>query len=69
MRKKVRPEDRPRVLIFVDILGFAALTKEYRVRVQDFRRGETSGSSTTELSNRVNRFNTVLDQSIFNQTS
>lgn len=63
MKKKARSEDRPRVLIFADILGFAALTKEFRVRVQDLRHG----SSTTELSDRANRFNTVLDQCIFNQ--
>jgi hypothetical protein len=62
-----RSEDQPRVLVFADILGFAALTKKYRIRVQDFQRGRFSGSSTTELSNQVNRFYTVLDQSIFNQ--
>src|SRR5947209_3165302 len=68
MKKKARTEDRPRVLVFVDILGIAALTNECRVRVQDFRRGKSSRSATTELSNRVNRFDTVLSQSIFNQT-
>jgi hypothetical protein len=62
-----RAEDKPRTLIFVDILGFAAITNTYRVRVQDWRDDVSgfSGSSTTEMPNRINRFSRVLDQCAF----
>jgi hypothetical protein len=65
-----RREDQPKTLIFVDILGFKAITNQYQVRVQDFRSddGRFSGSSTTEMSNRINRFNTVLDKCVFDET-
>jgi hypothetical protein len=47
----------------VDILGFEAITKLHQVRVQDFGPDEhgISGSSTTEMPNRINRFNNILD--------
>jgi|SRR5579872_271302 len=67
--KIARAEDQPQTLIFVDILGFAAITEHYRVRVRDTH-DESSGfsrSSTTEMSNRLNRFNTVLDKCVFDQ--
>ena len=59
MRPASRPEDTPKTLIFVDILGFEAITKLHKVRVQDFGPDEHgfSGSSTTEMPNRINRFN------------
>ena len=65
-----RHEDEPRALIFVDILGFEAITNVYQVRVQDFGPNEHgfTGSSTTEMSNRINRFNTVLDRCVFEET-
>jgi hypothetical protein len=59
-------EDQPRSLIYVDILGFAATTNQYKVRVRNFRDEESgfSGASTTEMQGRINRFNTVLDQCV-----
>ncbi len=49
-----RIEDEPRILVFVDILGFEAITREIRVRVEDYPRDEHgfSGSGTTELQGR-----------------
>ena len=70
MTPRNRPEDEERVLIFVDVLGFAELTKQYKVRVRDFGPDEHgfTGSSTTEMANRINRFNNVLEQCAFNET-
>jgi hypothetical protein len=54
----------------VDILGFTQLTEEFELRVRDSGPNEFgfTGSSTTEMSNRINRFNTVLDQCVFEET-
>jgi hypothetical protein len=64
-------EDQPRSLIYVDILGFAATTNQYKVRVRHFRDEESgfSGASTTEMQGRINRFNTVLDQCVFEESN
>jgi len=69
-KKTARPEDEPKTLVLVDILGFEAITNLHQVRVQDFRRDKRgfSGSSTTEMSNRINRFNNVLDRCVFEET-
>lgn len=64
-----RPEDEPHVLVFVDILGFEAITREIRVRVEDYpldERGFT-GSGTTELQGRFARFSNVLDRHVFDE--
>jgi hypothetical protein len=63
------PEDRPKTLIFVDVLGFKAITNEYQVRVRHFHDKATGflGTSTTEMQGRINRFNTVLDQCVLNE--
>jgi hypothetical protein len=70
MKGVARPEDQPRTLIFVDILGFAAITNLHRVRVQSYGPDEHGfrGSSTTEMSDRINRFNNVLDRCVFGET-
>jgi hypothetical protein len=70
MEKTVRLEDQPRTLIFVDILGFGAITNEYQVRVRHSRDESSgfSGSSTTEMQGQINRFNNVLDKCIFDET-
>jgi len=63
-------EDEPRVLLFVDILGFEAITREIRVRVEDYppdERGFT-GSGTTELQGRFVRFSNVLDRHVFEES-
>jgi hypothetical protein len=54
----------PKTLIFVDTLGFEAMTELHHIRVQDFGPDEhrVSGSSTTEMPNRINRFNHVLGE-------
>src|SRR5258706_8111166 len=69
-KKTATPEDEPKTLIFVDMLGFAAITKEYQVRVQEFRDESSgfAGASTTEMQNRLNRFDTVLRMCLFEET-
>jgi hypothetical protein len=61
-----RPEDEARILLFVDILGFAEITKYYRYRVQDSRDEGThrSYSRTTEIQRQINCFNRILDTNI-----
>jgi hypothetical protein len=68
MKKRARLEDEPKVLIYVDVLGFEALTNEYQFRVREFHHKRFSGASTTEMQNQFNRFNTVLDQCVFEET-
>lgn len=64
-----RIDDKPRVLVFVDILGFEAITREIRVRVEDYPRDKHgfTGSGTTELQGRFVRFSNVLDRHVFNE--
>jgi hypothetical protein len=64
-----RLEDEPRVLLFVDILGFEAITREIRVRVEDYAEDEDgfTGSGTTELQGRFVRFSNVLDRHVFEE--
>src|ERR1700726_1932286 len=68
--KPAKAEDKPQTLIFVDILGFAAITNQYRVRVQEWHDEASgfSGASTTEMQNRLNRFNTVLDKCVIEES-
>ena len=68
--KPAKAEDIPLTLIFVDILGFAAITNQYRVRVQEWHDEASgfSGASTTEMQNRLNRFNTALDKCVIEQS-
>lgn len=70
MHKIARTEDQPKTLIFVDVLGFKAITKEHQFRVNDCGPDEhgITGSSTTEMPNRINRFNSVLDRCVFDET-
>jgi hypothetical protein len=64
-----KTEDEPRVLLFVDILGFEAITREIRVRVEDYPPDEHgfTGSGTTELQGRFVRFSNVLDRHVFEE--
>lgn len=68
--ENTRAEDKLQTLLFVDILGFAAITNQYQVRVQEWRDEASgfSGASTTEMPNRLNRFNTVMDKCVIEQT-
>jgi hypothetical protein len=65
-----RDEDAPRVLIFADILGFEQMTREIRVRVEDYPADEHgfTGSGTTELQGRFVRFSNVLDRHVFEES-
>jgi hypothetical protein len=65
-----RTEDEPRTLIFVDMLGFADLTRRNPTRVVDYGPDENgfTGSSTTDLQSRVVRFQGVLDHLLREQT-
>ncbi len=65
-----RQEDEPRTLIFVDMLGFADLTRRNPTRVVDYGPDEDgyTGSGTTDLQSRVVRFQAVLDHVLKEQT-
>lgn len=65
--KVARAEDKPRTLIFVDILGFGAITSECQVRVRDWHDGRFSGSSTTQMQAWLNGFDAVVHQCVFQQ--
>jgi hypothetical protein len=67
--KSAKAEDKPQTLIFVDILGFTAITNQYRVRVQEWydEASGFSGASTTEIQGRINRFNTVMDKCVIEE--
>jgi len=58
-----RPEDDPHTLLFVDILGFAALTKRHPTRIVDSGPDEHgfTGSGTSPLQTCVVRFQSVID--------
>jgi hypothetical protein len=64
-----RPEDEPRTLIFVDMLGFAELTRRNPTRILDWGPDESgfTGSGTTDLQSRVVRFQHVIDSTIRKQ--
>lgn len=61
-----RAEDAEQTLIFVDMLGFGALVKKYKVRVVEHGPDENgfSGSSTTPIQSQFYRFNLVLDLTV-----
>jgi hypothetical protein len=65
-----RPEDEPRTLIFVDMLGFAELTRRNPTRVVDHGPDEDgySASGTTALQSRVVRFQRILEHVLNEQT-
>jgi hypothetical protein len=65
-----RPEDEPQTLIFVDMLGFAELTRRNPTRVVDHGPDENgySGSGTTALQSRVVRFQRILEHVLNEQT-
>ncbi len=65
--KVARGEDKPRTLIFLDILGFGAITNECQVRVRDWHDGGFSGSSTTQMQAWLNGFDAVLHHCVFQQ--
>lgn len=66
-QKIIRNEDKPRTLIFVDILGFGAITNDCGVRVRDWNDGRFSGSSTTQMQAWLNGFDAVVHQCVFQQ--
>lgn len=61
-------EDEPRVLLFVDILGFAALTVKHQVRVEEFQHERFVTTSITETQSQFNRFDRILDKCVFDET-
>ena len=65
-----RPEDEPRTLVFVDMLGFAELTRRNPTRVLDWGPDEHgfTGSGTTQLQSRVVRFHHLIDSVLAAQT-
>lgn len=65
----VRPEDEPRTLVFVDMLGFAELTRRNPTRVVDWGPNEEgyTGSGTTAIQSRVVRFQRTLEHVLSQQ--
>ena len=65
-----RQEDKPRTLIFVDMLGFGDLTRRNPTRVVDWGPDEEgyTGSGTTALQSRVVRFQRILEH-VLNEQS
>ena len=63
-------EDAERTLIFVDMLGFAALTETFRTRVISKRRDKHgfSSSSTSPTSNQINRFHNIVDSLVHKES-
>ena len=63
-------EDAPHTLLFVDILGFAALTATFRKRVLRIRRDKHgfSGSRTSPIQNQINVFHHVVDECVWKES-
>ena len=63
-------DDEPRTLIFVDMLGFADLTRRNPTRVVHHGPGEDgiTGSGTTGLQSRVVRFQRIIEHVLHEQT-
>jgi hypothetical protein len=53
-----------KVVLFVDILGFARLTEDWPRRIVHRRHGSIRSSGTSESNNRLSVFHSVLDQTI-----
>lgn len=60
-------EDRLRTLLFVDVLGFGAITEECGHRVRHSESERYVITETTEMQGRINRFNNVLDKFAFDE--
>lgn len=65
-----RPEDEPRTLIFVDMLGFAQLVRRNPTRIVDHGPDDQgfTGSGTTAMQSRVVRFQRILEHVLSQQT-
>jgi len=67
----MKPEDEEHTLVYIDMLGFKALTKRLKTRVieeRDEERGFLS-SYTSDIQNQINRFNNIVDQCVFNKST
>ena len=53
-----------KVVLFVDILGFASLTEDWPRRSVHRRHGSIRSSGTSESNNRLSVFHSVLDQTV-----
>jgi hypothetical protein len=63
-----RTEDTEHTLVFVDMLGFAALTEKFPTRLIDTSNEQFKGTSTSPASNQFNRFNRILEVSVQRQS-
>lgn len=63
-------EDAAHTLLFVDILGFAALTATFRKRVLRTRRDKHgfTGSATSPIQNQINVFHNIVDRCVWNES-
>ena len=53
-----------KVVLFVDILGFARLTEDWPRRIVHRRHGSIRSSGTSESNNRLSLFHSVLDETL-----
>jgi len=63
-------EDEEHTLLYVDVLGFAALTKAYRTRVETHRdsgRGPVT-SSITPIQSQIIGFHNAIDRCVYHET-
>jgi hypothetical protein len=51
-----------KIIVFVDMLGFARLTEDYPRQIYRYRKGHIRGSGTSESQNQLGTFHSVLDQ-------
>ena len=68
--KRPTSEDAPHTLIFIDMLGFAALTEKYRTRVVRRRRDREgfSSASTSPIQGQINLFHNIVDRWVHNES-
>jgi hypothetical protein len=61
------PEDTYRTLLYVDMMGFAALTEKYPNSFVEWKSDDHrfQGTSSSETSNQFMRFNRILESAVF----
>jgi hypothetical protein len=70
-RAKIKgTEDEERTLLYIDVLGFADLTKAFRTRVETHRDRKTGfvGSSITPIQSQIIGFHNAIDRWIFHES-
>jgi hypothetical protein len=68
--KTIDREDKDHTLLYIDVLGFAALTQTFRTRVETHHDDETgfTGSSITPIQSQIIGFHDAIDHCIYRET-